>query len=408
MKIIINTSLMVPIYEQIVDQIKMLIRNGELKENDNLPSVRTLSKELKISALTVKKAYDNLESEGFTVTVHGKGTYVAATNTELLLEEQKKELEADLEQAIQKGRRCGISDEDIKSLFELILEGRCMLKIEHLKKHYDNFSLDCSLELMSGCVTGLIGQNGAGKSTTFKAILGLISTDGGNITILGKDRKDFTAKDKEELGVVLSDSGFSGYLKIKDIIPILQNMYSKFDKSLFIEQVQKFQLPMNKQIKEFSTGMKAKLKVLVAISHNAKLLILDEPTAGLDVIARDELLEMLREFLEKDEERSILISSHISSDLESLCDDLYMIHDGKIILHEDTDVLLSDYALLKVDAEQYSKLDKQFILRSKKETYGYSCLTNQKQYYMENYPKIAIEKGTIDEVITMMIRGTEQ
>lgn len=123
MKIIINTSLMVPIYEQIVDQIKMLIRNGELKENDNLPSVRTLSKELKISALTVKKAYDNLESEGFTVTVHGKGTYVAPTNTELLLEEQKKELEADLEQAIQKGRRCGISDEDIKSLFELILEG---------------------------------------------------------------------------------------------------------------------------------------------------------------------------------------------------------------------------------------------------------------------------------------------
>lgn len=283
-----------------------------------------------------------------------------------------------------------------------------MLNIEHLEKHYDNFSLDCSLELMPGCVTGLIGQNGAGKSTTFKAILGLISMDGGNITILGKDIKDFKARDKEDLGVVLSDSGFSGYLKIKDIIPILQNMYTKFDKSFFMEQVQRFQLPLNKQIKDFSTGMKAKFKVLVAISHNAKLLILDEPTAGLDVIARDELLEILREFMEKDDERSILISSHISSDLESLCDTLYMIHDGKIILHEDTDVLLSDYALLKVDAAQYDKLDKQYLLRSKREAYGYSCLTNQKQYYMENYPRIAIEKGTIDEVITMMIRGTEQ
>ena len=122
MKIIINHSSMVPIYEQIVDQIKTLIRNGELKENDNLPSVRSLSKDLILSALTVKKAYDNLEAEGFTVTVHGKGTYVSAANAELLLEEQKKEVEADLEMAIQKGRRCGISDEDIRTLFEMILE----------------------------------------------------------------------------------------------------------------------------------------------------------------------------------------------------------------------------------------------------------------------------------------------
>lgn len=282
-----------------------------------------------------------------------------------------------------------------------------MLKIEHLKKHYDKFSLDCSLEVMSGCVTGLIGQNGAGKSTTFKAVLGLISIDGGTVTILEKDIKNFTPNDKENLGVVLSDSGFSGYLTIRDIIPVLKNLYHNFDYSFFMKQTQRFQLPLDKKIKDFSTGMKAKLKVLVAISHNAKLLILDEPTAGLDVIARDELLEMLREFMEKDEERSILISSHISSDLETLCDDLYMIHEGKIILHEDTDILLSDYALLKVDNEQYDNLDKQFIICSKKEAYGYSCLTNQKQYYMENYPKIVIEKGTIDEVITMMIRGQE-
>ena len=280
-----------------------------------------------------------------------------------------------------------------------------MLKVHELKKEYPHFSLECSLEVKTGCITGLIGQNGAGKSTTFKAVLGLIYKDDGHINIFDKNIKDLNTNDKEKIGVVLSDSGFSGYLTIQDIIPILKQMYHQFDYQFFNEQVQRFQLPTNKIIKEFSTGMKAKLKVLVAISHRAKLLILDEPTAGLDVIARDELLDMLREFMEKDEERAILISFHISSDLENLCDDLYMIHEGQVIFHEDTDVLLSDYALLKVNHDQYQDLDKQFVLCFKKENYGYSCLTNQKQYYMENYPQLTIEKGTIDNVITMMIRG---
>ena len=280
-----------------------------------------------------------------------------------------------------------------------------MLKIEHLKKHYNNFSLNCSLEVHKGCVTGLVGQNGAGKSTTFKAVLGLVSAGSGSITVFGKDLKDFTPEDREDLGVVLADSGFSGYLTVNDIIPVLKNMYRHFDYTFFTEQVKKFHLPLDKKIKEFSTGMKAKLKVIVAVSHNARLLILDEPTAGLDVIARDELLEMLRNFMETDEERSILISSHISSDLETLCDDIYMIDNGQVVLHEDTDVLLGSYALLKVSEEQFNKLDQQFIVCSKKESYGYSCLTNQKQYYIENYPKIAIEKGTVDEEITMMVRG---
>lgn len=280
-----------------------------------------------------------------------------------------------------------------------------MLKIDHLRKNYTNFSLDCSLTVMPGCITGLIGQNGAGKSTTFKAVLGLISADGGNVTLLGKDIRNFTAADKQNLGVVLSDSGFSGYLTISDIVPVLDSLYEHFDKTFFMEQVQKANLPLRKQIREFSTGMRAKLKVLVAISHNARFLILDEPTAGLDVIARDELLDLLREYMEADLERSVLISSHISSDLEGLCDDIYMIHEGRIVLHEETDVLLSDYALLKVNDEQYSRMDKQYILRDKKETYGHSCLTDQKTFYMENYPDIAIENGSIDEVISMMIRG---
>ncbi|MCM1161709.1 MAG: ABC transporter ATP-binding protein [Roseburia sp.] len=282
-----------------------------------------------------------------------------------------------------------------------------MLKIENLQKNYDRFHLDCSLEVMPGCITGLIGQNGAGKSTTFKAALGLISADGGTIQIFGKDVRELSKKDREKIGVVLSDSGFSGYLSIKDIVPIMENMYAGFEKAYFLEQCEHFGLPLNKKIKEFSTGMKAKLKTLAAITHGAALLILDEPTAGLDVVARDELLQLLREYMERDEQNSILISSHISTDLEGLCDDLYMIHEGHMILHEDTDVLLSDYAVLKVKEEQLARLDKQYVLKAKKETFGYSCLTNQKQFYMDNYPEVTIEKGSIDELIMIMIRGME-
>lgn len=277
-----------------------------------------------------------------------------------------------------------------------------MLKVKHLKKNYASFSLDCSLEVKPGYVTGLIGQNGAGKSTTFKAILGLIHYEG-LVEVFGKPT--LNEEDKQLLGVVLSDSGFSGYLTISDIIPILKHLYKSFDQTFFLRMVNQFELPKNKKIKEFSTGMKAKLKVIVAMSHQAKLLILDEPTAGLDVIARDELLDMMRDYMAEDDQRSILISSHISSDLETICDDFYMIHNGRVMMHEDTDVLLSDYALLKVDFKQFEQLDKDYILKYKKESYGYSCLTNQKQYYTENYPDIVIENGHIDDVMTMMIRG---
>ena len=280
-----------------------------------------------------------------------------------------------------------------------------MLKINHLKKQYGSFSLDCSMEVRPGCITGLIGQNGAGKSTAFKAVLGLIYPDSGEITLLGKNRRDFSARDQENLGVVLSDSGFSGYLTVRDVMKILKHMYRSFDQGFFMERAERFQLPLDKKIKEFSTGMKAKLKVLAAVSHDARLLILDEPAAGLDVVAREELLDLLREFMEKDEKRSILISSHISQDLEHLCDDLYLIHEGNILLHEETDVLLSEYALLKLDQEQYRKMEKQYLLRIRRESYGFSCLTDQKQFYLENYPGITVEKGTIDEVVTMMVKG---
>lgn len=280
-----------------------------------------------------------------------------------------------------------------------------VIKVENLRKKYSDFCLGCSLEVKPGSITGLIGQNGVGKSTTFKAILGLISTDGGRIQVFGKDIKELTTKDKQKIGAAMSEAGFSGYLTIKGIISVLENMYDEFEKEKFIELCERFGLPFDKKVNEFSTGMKAKLKVLVAMTHKASLLILDEPTAGLDVGVREEILDMLREYMEQDENRSILISSHISSDLEGLCDDLYMIHEGKIVLHEETDVLLSEYAVLKVDEQQFEAMDKQYILRTKKESFGYSCLTNQRQFYQENYPKVVIEKGSIDDLILMMIRG---
>lgn len=282
-----------------------------------------------------------------------------------------------------------------------------MLRIKQLKKRYGDFALDCSMEVESGRITGLIGKNGAGKSTTFKAALGLIHRDGGQIEMFGKDIAELTAQDKQKLGVVLSDSGFSGYLSIQDITYILRHMYEGYEHDWFVQQCEHFELPLDKVVKDFSTGMQAKLKLLIAMCHNAELLILDEPTAGLDVIARDELLDMMRGYLEQDESRSILISSHISRDLESLCDDFYMIHNGNIILHEETDILLSDYAVLKVNEAVYEKLDKQYLLKCKKESYGYCCFTNQRQYYLDNYPDIVLEKGNMDDVMIMMIGGTD-
>ena len=280
-----------------------------------------------------------------------------------------------------------------------------MLKIKDLKKSYDLFQLDVSFEIPRGCITGLIGANGAGKSTIFKGILDLISIDGGTIEIFGKDYKTLSKKEKEKLGVVLAESGFSGFLTVQDVAKILENMYSQFDKAMFFDYCKQYQLPLKKQIKEFSTGMKAKLKILTAISHKAEFLLLDEPTTGLDVLAREDLLSMLREYMEENENRTILISSHISTDLEGLCDDLYMIDNGKVVLHEEIDTLLGQYGLLKISSEQYDTLDKNYLLRKKRESWGYACLTNQKQFYLENYPSYTMEKGSIDEVITMMIKG---
>ena len=280
-----------------------------------------------------------------------------------------------------------------------------MVIADNLVKNYGDFRLDLSLQIKDGAVTGIVGKNGAGKTTFIKALLGLIRPDGGRITINGKDVSALTGKDKASIGAALSESGFSAYLKVKDVVCILKKMYPSFDEDYFRKNCRDQGLSEDKRISEFSTGMKAKLRVLAAISHRASLLVMDEPTAGLDVQARNDILDLLRQYLLENENCSVLITSHISSDLESLCDDIYLIHDGKIILHEDTDVLLDSYAILKVSGENYEKLDQSHILSSRKDPFGYVCFTDQKQFYAENYPGIVIENGSIDDLILMMTGG---
>lgn len=182
------------------------------------------------------------------------------------------------------------------------------------------------------------------------------------------------------------------------------DFYPDFQKQEFQQQCRRFQLPVDKMLKEFSTGMKAKLKILFAINLKAKFLILDEPTAGLDVMSRETILDLLREYMEVPG-RGVLISSHISSDLEQFCDEIYMIHQGKIVMREETDRILSNYGVLKMDDRAFASLDKKYLLRIRKETFGYSCLTDQRMFYQENYPDLTVEKGTVDDVLTMMTKG---
>ncbi len=280
-----------------------------------------------------------------------------------------------------------------------------MLQLKNVRKTYKDFALDCSLEVKPGQITALIGPNGAGKSTTFKAILGLIHTDGGEISLFGRTVPGAGAAERQRMGVALADSGFSGELCAKDVRTILANLYDNFEPERFDSLCRALSLPMDKKIKEFSTGMKAKLRVVSAITHRAELLILDEPTAGLDVLARDQILDLLRESMEQNDHNAILISSHLSSDLETLCDDFYMIDNGNILCHEETDRLLSEYGVLKLSEQEYAGREFPYVLRRSREPYGWRLLTDQRRFYAENYPGLVVERAGLDDFILLMIKG---
>lgn len=280
-----------------------------------------------------------------------------------------------------------------------------MIVMENAVVTYPSFELNCSLQVNEGTITGIVGENGAGKTTLFKALLGLVPIASGSAKINGQDIAELSLADRESIGTVLAESFFNDIYTIKDVNRLLKSFYRKFDESYFLHKCADFHLPQDQKLKEFSTGMKAKLKTLAALSHGAQLLILDEPTSGLDVSARYEILDMLQDYLVAHPQCSILISSHISSDLEKLCDDIHYLKAGKVLLHEETDRLLDAYGVLKVDEEGLGQLDRDFLLYRKRTNYGYDLLTDQRLFYMENYPKVIVEKPTIDQIMLMIMDG---
>lgn len=228
------------------------------------------------------------------------------------------------------------------------------IEVKNLTKNYKGFTLNnISFDLPSGCIMGLIGENGAGKSTTIRSILGMTKPDNGSISVLGQT---VSAQLKEDIGVVLDEVGIPSSLNIKDINKIMKNMYKNWDEKAFFGYIDSFSLPTDKKFSDFSKGMKMKLGIAVALSHNAKLLILDEPTSGLDPLVRDEIIGILNDFT-RDEDHSILISSHIVSDLEKLCDYIAFMHNGNLMLCEEKDALLEKYRFINLTEQQLSELD---------------------------------------------------
>ncbi len=257
------------------------------------------------------------------------------------------------------------------------------IQIKDLTKSYNDFQLsNINLTLPSGCIMGLIGENGAGKSTTIKSILGLTPIDSGQISVLGLNMSSDEKKIKEQLGVVLDENCFPENLNAKDINHIMPHIFDTWSSQTFCRYQTQFSLPDKKPIKQYSRGMKMKLSIAVALSHNSNLLILDEATSGLDPLAREELQEVFLEYIQ-DENHSILISSHILSDLEKICDYITFIHQGKIILSDSKDEMLESFGIVNCSHENLKTIDPAAIHGVRSHQFGVEVLVSKKLYHSQ-------------------------
>lgn len=280
-----------------------------------------------------------------------------------------------------------------------------VIEIKNLCKEYNGFSLkNINLNVPKGMIMGLIGENGAGKTTTIKAILNVINSYTGEIKVFGKDAKAFEKEIKEEIGVVLDDSFLSEYLTPYDINKIMKRLYKNWSEETYFNYLKDFNLPKEKISKEYSSGMKMKLKIATALSHNPKLLILDEPTSGLDPIARNEILDIFQEFIQ-DEEHSILVSTHITSDLEHIADYITFINNGEIAFSKTRDELLEKYGIVKCSKEEFEKIDKKDYIKCRKNRYEYDILIEDKESFNRKYEIKTIDKPSIEDIMLIYVKG---
>jgi len=274
------------------------------------------------------------------------------------------------------------------------------LEIRNLTKSYPGFTLDnLNLTLPCGCIMGLIGENGAGKSTTIKLILDMIHKDSGSITILGKDNGENIELTKEDIGVVMDEVGIPECLTVKQVGNVMKHTFRNWDSAEYTRLTEKLELPDKKPFKEFSRGMKMKLGIVIALSHHAKLLILDEATSGLDPVVRDEVVEMFSDFT-RDENHSILISSHIVSDLEKLCDYIAFLHKGKLLLCEEKDQLLAEYGLIHCTADELQTLPPDAVRYKKENAYGIEAMVLRNAVPSD----IRVSPISIEELFVFMVK----
>ena len=277
------------------------------------------------------------------------------------------------------------------------------LIISGLTKTYKDFMLNgVSFSVPCGSIVGLIGENGAGKSTTIDAVLGLIQKEAGSICVLGKEQLDNEIK--EQIGVVFDGNNYPEIFSTRKLNRVMKDIYHSWEEHTFLNLLKKFSLPTDKPIKQFSKGMKMKLAIAVALSHNSKLLILDEATSGLDPVIRDDILDILLDFAQ-DETHSILISSHITTDLEKIADYIVFIHEGQVVFSKLKDELIEQYGIIKCGAAQFEALDKSDIIVYRKMDYEWQVLVADRAAMKKKYPKALIDSASIDEIMLLYVKG---